>query len=141
MLGVDKITAGSAAQQLEPDVQDVTGGVVYSVPQFGFSSPNFRYKRRAASGVFTSKATATRKQVGVTLTVGGQSKVTIAGKLGKKAICTGSKSGSGNLAVPCKLSSAGKKLLAKAKKGAKVSVKVTVKGAQNGARSTYALVG
>lgn len=141
LLGVDKVTAGSAAEQLEPDVDYVEGGVIYAVPQFGFSSPKFQYKRRQASGAFTSKATATRKKVGVTLTVSGQSKVSIAGKFGKKAICAGSKSGSGNLAVSCKLSSAGKKLLGKAKKGARVNVKVTVKGARTETRSTYALVG
>ena len=142
MLGVDKVTAGSAAEQLEPTVSDVDGGALYSVAKFGFSSPKFDYLRRNATGAFTSKATATRKKVSVNLSVAGKSKVTVAGKLGKKAICTGSKSASkaGSVTVPCKLSSPGKKLLAKAKKGAKVNVKVTLKGTATETKNTYALI-
>ena len=142
MLGVDKITAGSAAQQLTPTANDVTGGVIYSVPEFGFSSPKFDYKRLKAAGAFTSKATATKKKVSVTLDVGGKAKVSVAGKLAGKSICAGTKSASkaGSVTVACKLSSPGKKALAKARKGAKVSVKVTVKGAKTDAKSTYALI-
>ncbi|MBU6338305.1 MAG: hypothetical protein KGR19_10915 [Acidobacteria bacterium] len=142
MLGVDKITAGSAVEQLAPTAQDVTGGVIYSVPKFGFSSPKFDYLRRKAAGAFTSKATATKKKVSVTLEVGGKSKVSIAGKLGSKSICTGSKSASkaGSVTVPCKLSSKGKKALAKAKAGARVNVKVTLKAKKTETKNTYALV-
>ncbi|MFM8560919.1 MAG: hypothetical protein ACKOB9_02340 [Solirubrobacterales bacterium] len=142
MLGVDKVTAGSTTEQLEPVVSDVAGGVIYSVAKFGFSSPKFDYKRRKAAGAFTSKATATKKKVSVTLEVGGKAKVSVAGKLGSKGICSGSKSASkaGAVTVPCKLSSAGKKALAKAKKGAKVNVKVTLKAKKTETKTTYALI-
>ena len=142
MLGIDKITAGSATEQLEPTVTDVNGGVIYSVAKFGFSSPKFDYLRRKAAGAFTSKATATRKNVSVTLEVGGKSKVGVTGKLGSKAICTGSRSASmaGAVTIPCRLSSKGRKALSNAKTGSRVNVKVTVKGAKTETKNTYALI-
>ena len=142
MLGIDKITVGSTTEQLEPTVNDVDGGAIYSVAKFGFSSPKFDYLRRKAAGAFTSKATATNKKVSVTLDVGGKSKVDIAGKIGSKPICTGSKSAAraGSVTVPCQLSSKGKKALAKAKAGARVNVNVTLKAKKTETKNTHALI-
>ncbi|MBU6338121.1 MAG: hypothetical protein KGR19_09980 [Acidobacteria bacterium] len=142
MLGVDKITAGSATEQLEPNVSVVGGGAIYAVPKFGFSSPKFDYLPRKAVGAFTSKATATKKKVSVSLSVGGKSKVSVSGKLGSKSICSGSKNASkaGTVSVTCGLSSSGKKALAKAKVGSKVNVKVTLKAKKTETKSTYALL-
>ena len=142
MLGIDKLTAGSTTEQLEPQVSVVDGGAIYSVAKFGFSSPKFDYLPRKAVGAFTSKASATRKKVSVKLDVGGKSKVSVTGKLGSKSICSGSKSASkaGSVTVPCKLSSSGKKLLAKAKQGARVNVKVTLKTKKTQKKNTYALI-